>query len=218
MKENSTHKKMSKRKKLIIILSPICAAIIAASIVTTVILTTKNKVDEGENKPPVIENPDDDDNNDDGDNKDDDKDQSTSGEVTSFADPVKDMNIIHTFGFYYNSTLNSYYEHQGIDVSADAGTEVYATTDGEIKAVYKDDELSGNQIVLNNGAGIVTIYSFIDPLENLKAGDKVSKGDVIGTISAPTGSEYKDGAHVHIEVYVNDKAVDPENYLVSSEK
>lgn len=222
MKENSTHKKMSKRKKLILILSPVCAALIAASIVTAVILTTRSNIEDGGNKPPVIDNPDDK-NNDGGsdkkdDDKKDDKDQNVSGEVTSFADPVKDMNIIHTFGFYYNSTLNCYYEHQGIDVSADAGTEVYATTDGEIKAVYKDDELSGNQVILNNGAGIVTVYSFIDPSEELKVGDKISKGDVIGTVATPTGSEYKDGAHVHIEVYVNDKATDPENYLISSEK
>ncbi len=237
MKENSTHK-LTRKKKLVIILTPVCALVVAAAIVTTVLLTTGElNPDSGgtdivipagpgdaENPdepdvPDEPEEPDDPDTPDDlGDSDDQGDGKDVSGVITTFVDPVGDMNIIHTFGFYYNATLDCYYEHQGIDISAEAGAAVYATTDGTVQAVYLDDVLSGNQVYLSDGNGLVTVYSFIDPVDGLQAGDTVSAGDVIGTVSAATGSEYKDGAHVHLEVYLDGAAVDPENYLVSTEK
>ncbi len=236
MKENSTHKTLSKRKKLLMILTPVCSLVVAGAVVTTVLVTAHNKkinelnteidnpVDGDDDPVDVGTDPDDgpvggaaDDNPVDS-QPDDEGDAPVSGTITVFADPVKNMNILHTFGFYYNSTLNCYYEHRGVDVAAEAGDEVYATTDGTITAIYSDDVLLGNQVVLTGGEGIVTVYDFIDPLETLSVGDKIKKGEIIGTVSAANGSEYKDGAHVHVEVYVNGSVVDPENYLSSTEK
>lgn len=222
MKEKLTHKPFTKKKKLIMILTPICSLVVAGVITTTAILASgSNKTDESAGKVPDSGIEDDKDKNDVNDDKNDGNNGdsgTTSGGVTVFADPVKDMKIIHTFGFYYNNTLNSYYTHGGIDIAGEKGSDVYATLDGKISAVYTGDVLSGNQIVLESDGGIKTVYSFIDPLENLKVGQNVVKGQVIGTIAEATGNEYKDGAHIHVEVYENGVLIDPETYLSSTEK
>lgn len=235
MKENSTLKKLTKGKKLLFILAPACALVLAGGIVTATVLSSgsgdSSQTDDNIDViAPTDGDTDDVDTNVNGDadtdNTDTDVNGNTDGadtdvngdDVTVFCNPLKDMNIIHTFGFYYNSTLNSYYEHGGVDVSADEGSEVYATTDGTVTSVYTGDVLTGNRITVDNGGGIVTVYSFVDPVEGLAAGSAVKKGDVIATVSAATGGEYKDGAHVHLEVYLNGTAVDPENYLTDTQK
>jgi len=224
MKENSVLKNLTKGKKLLFILAPVCALVLAGGIVTATVLisngektnvdivTPDPETDGGKTNTDVNGGTGEKDENNGESNKD------VSGDATVFANPLKEMNILHTFGFYYNSTLNSYYEHEGIDVSAEAGSEVYATTDGTVTSVYTGDVLTGNQVTLDNGGGVVTVYNFIDPVEGLAAGNVVKKGDVIGSVSAATGGEYKDGAHVHIEVYLNGAAVDPENYLITTQK
>ncbi|MCD8372660.1 MAG: peptidoglycan DD-metalloendopeptidase family protein [Clostridia bacterium] len=117
------------------------------------------------------------------------------------------------YGFYYNSTLDRYYLHTGIDFSADAGTEVYAAIDGTVESITTGDILKGSVITLSHTGGITTVYTFIEPAENLAVGDSVSRGDVIGAVAEAAGEEYKEGAHLHFEVYANGSAVDPELYL-----
>lgn len=148
------------------------------------------------------------------------KDSSTDdkGAVTLFADPVKEASLLHSFGFYYNPTLNSYYEHTGVDFSASEGAEVYAALNGTVSAIYKNDLLTGNSVEIEGEKGVKVIYYFLDPLETLKVGEKVYKGEIIGAVSAPVGNEYKDGAHLHLEVYENGTLTDPENYFSATQK
>lgn len=226
MKGTSIFSKLTKGKKLLFI-APALALVLAGGIVTATVLTSGKEENMGNVDTDVIAPTDDNagtaddtikiDNVDD-ESGDTDAGADVSADAVVFADPVKEMNVLHTFGFYYNSTLGTYYEHEGIDLSADEGAEVYATTDGTVTAVYTGDVLTGGQIVLEGAGGIVTTYSFVDPIEGLIAGTNVSKGDLIATVSAATGGEYKDGAHVHIEVSLNGETVDPENYLTTTEK
>ena len=51
----------------------------------------------------------------------------------------------------------------------------------------------------------------------MKAGDKVSKGDVIGKV-ALVEDEMKDGAHIHLELYKDGKRINPLDYLLSGDK
>jgi murein DD-endopeptidase MepM/ murein hydrolase activator NlpD len=62
------------------------------------------------------------------------------------------------------------------------------------------------------------VYDYIEVREDLKVGDEVEKGEEIGTIAAPTGNEYKDGAHLHFEVWKDGKSVDPNTYFDGEEK
>jgi len=122
------------------------------------------------------------------------------------------------YGFYHNQTLNSYYEHAGVDFSAAAGTEVFAAEDGVVESIYKEDLLLGTEIVIDHGDGLKTVYRFVSEAEGLKVGDKVEKGDKIATVAEASGNEYKDGAHLHFEVLQNGKSVDPATHLTLEEK
>ena len=139
-------------------------------------------------------------------------------EPVEFLSPVSSVSAINGFGFYHNQTLNNYYVHTGIDFAADEGTEVFAAQSGTVEGVYTSDVLVGTRIVIDHGDGVKTVYEFVEAKEGLKAGDKVERGDVIATVAAATGNEYKDGAHLHFEVLENGEAVDPSGYFTMEEK
>ena len=132
--------------------------------------------------------------------------------------PVATVTVLNDYGFYHNKTLNTYYEHAGIDFTASAGTEVVAVEKGTIESIYKDDVLLGTEIVVDHGNGLKTVYRFVTEAEGLKVGDKVEKGEVIATVAEATGNEYKDGAHLHFEIMQDGKVIDPALRLPLEEK
>lgn len=149
---------------------------------------------------------------DDDDNTDDDDVEDTTGDTT-FLMPVDEVNAVNSYGFYHNTTLDKYYLHTGIDFAGDVGDEVYAALDGTVESITSDPVLMGTTITLSHENGLKTTYTFVDAAEGLAVGDTVEKGDVIATVAEAMGQEYKDGAHLHFEVFLNDEAVDPETYL-----
>jgi murein DD-endopeptidase MepM/ murein hydrolase activator NlpD len=127
--------------------------------------------------------------------------------------PVDNVELLTAYTFFHNTTINTYQLHQGLDFSAAEGTPVYAVLDGTVQSVFRDDVLEGTIITISHANGITSIYEFIDADENLKAGDIVKQGDVIGTVAAANGKERKMGAHLHFELRSDNKAIDPEQYL-----
>ncbi len=139
-------------------------------------------------------------------------------EPTGMIVPVENVTVSVDYEFYHNQTLDSYYHHAGVDFACEAGTAVLAAEDGTVESIYTGDVLCGTEIVLNHGNGLKTVYRFVDPVEGLRVGDSVEKGDAIGAVSEATGSEYKDGAHLHFEVTENGKQVDPNAHITLEEK
>lgn len=206
--------KKTKNKKLLTyyLILGACILVLAAIAVAVTLSITLNKdevIDDGNDQ--VTDGGDD---NDDG--KDDDS-TDTSGDTT-FGMPVETVNALNSYGFYHNTTLDKYYLHTGIDFAGAAGDEVYAVQGGTVESIVTDPRLMGTTVTIAHENGLKTVYSFVDAAEGLAAGDKVEKGDVIATVAEPMGQEYKDGAHLHFEVFLNDKAVDPEEYLDIDEK
>lgn len=142
----------------------------------------------------------------------------TDVDTVSYVNPLDKIVVLNEQGFFYNNTLNCYYEHVGIDMTAAAGSNVYAVADGKIESIYSGDILRGTQIIIDHGDGLKSVYGYVEPVGNLKAGDTVKQGQTIGAVAEPTGSEYKDGAHLHLEMYLNEATVDPAEYLTLSEK
>ncbi|MBO5240334.1 MAG: M23 family metallopeptidase [Clostridia bacterium] len=132
--------------------------------------------------------------------------------------PVETAALIHDYGFYHNQTLNCYYEHAGLDFSAEVGTEVLAVAAGKIESIYKDDLLLGTEIVIDHGDGLKSLYRFVSEIEGLSVGDSVEQGEVIATVAEASGNEYKDGAHLHFEITESGKVVDPTTHLTLEEK
>ncbi|MBQ4052984.1 MAG: M23 family metallopeptidase [Clostridia bacterium] len=222
MKEqNGSEKKkgMTKEKKFYLFTAIGCAVTLTAIILLAVLLPNKNVVDEPTvNAPqssveePTVNNP----------NTDEDKDNGTNEPVVNTPEgmmmPLETVSIGNDYGFYHNKTLNNYYEHKGVDFSAEVGTQVLAVDDGVVESIYKDDVLTGTEITVNHGDGVKTTYRFVNVNENLTVGAEVTRGDVIATVAEATGEEYKDGAHLHFEIKKDGKTVDPATYLTFEEK
>ena len=210
-----SQEKNTNKKKLLTyyIILGACILLIAAVTVTVIFAVRGNddsfQIDNGNT-------PSDDDQQDD-----DDDDDQPSDDVSSayeFISPVATLDVTNDYTFYYNQTLDCYHYHTGLDMAAEAGTEVLACVDGTVESITLGDLLDGNKIVLSHSDGVKTSYYFIDVAEGLEVGDEVKRGDVIGTVAEPTGSEYKDGAHLHFEVSKNGELADPNEYLDISEK
>ncbi len=99
--------------------------------------------------------------------------------------------------------------HKGIDISAPAGTPVYAAENGVItEAGYKQSGY-GNLIVIKHGNDMATYYGHLSKIITSK-GDKVEKGDLIGKVGS-TGKST--GPHLHFEIRKGGQALNPEDFV-----
>lgn len=100
--------------------------------------------------------------------------------------------------------------HNGIDLGAPNGTDILAAENGEV-IVASWWNGYGNTVIIDHGNGVWTLYGHIR-----NDGIKVRKGDAVkrGQKIAEVGSTGKStGNHLHFEVRINEKAVDPKPYL-----
>jgi len=97
--------------------------------------------------------------------------------------------------------------HEGIDICARKGTPVYATADGRVK--FSGWYHGYGKTVKVDHIYFETRYGHLDEIR-VKAGQRVKRGDIIGTCGR-TG--YATGIHLHYEVRISGKAVDPKQYL-----
>jgi lipoprotein NlpD len=98
--------------------------------------------------------------------------------------------------------------HDGIDISAPAGTEIYAAADGEV--VYSAELTGyGNTVIVRHGGGYVTVYAHNDR-NHVREGALVRQGQVIASLGR-TGRTT--GPNLHFEVRKNNIARNPTYYL-----
>ncbi len=99
--------------------------------------------------------------------------------------------------------------HKGIDISAPAGTPVYAAESGTIiEAGYKQSGY-GNLIVIKHGNDMATYYGHLSKIISAK-GSRVEKGELIGNVGS-TGKST--GPHLHFEIRKGGQALNPEEYM-----
>lgn len=98
--------------------------------------------------------------------------------------------------------------HAGMDFVASKGTNVYATGDGKVIAIKSPRTGHGKHIVINHGFGYETLYAHLSGY-NVKVGDTVKRGQVIGFVGS-TGTST--APHLHYEVHKDGKTVNPKNY------
>lgn len=97
--------------------------------------------------------------------------------------------------------------HSGMDFSANPGTDVYATGDGTVVKMGWETGY-GNTIIIDHGFGYRTWYAHLRDFRT-KVGKRVVRGEVIGGVGS-TGKST--GPHLHYEVHVKGKVVNPINY------
>ena len=112
----------------------------------------------------------------------------------------------------YNSTTRDWRVHDGVDIAAEAGTQVTAAADGQVYTVYNDDTM-GTTVVIRHEDGYVTVYASLGEEVLVSAGDQVTLGQAIGTVGATALLESALGEHLHFSVLCNDEQVNPADFL-----
>ena len=128
-----------------------------------------------------------------------------------FTSPVPEMTI--KFGLSCDTLMyNEYYKdwrtHNGIDIDAPLGCSVNATADGTVKKVAKGSY--GNTVTIEHADGFKSVYAQLGEV-NVKEGDVITQGSVIGTVGESIGENLTD-SHLHYELYKDNKPVNPEEY------
>lgn len=124
--------------------------------------------------------------------------------------PVSNKNLKRTASGYGNRIDPIYGTikfHGGMDFSAPPGTEIYATGNGVVVRTGFQSGF-GNMIEIDHGFGYRTIYAHLKDF-HVKKGKKVVRGELIGTVGNTGRST---GPHLHYEVLVKGKRVNPINY------
>ncbi len=116
--------------------------------------------------------------------------------------------IVSGFGYRPDPFHGHIHFHAGIDVVAPVGTKIKAVGDGTVITSGYTEQGYGLQIEINHGYGYVTKYAHLSK-SNVKVGQKVKRGDVIG-LTGNTG--YSTGPHLHYEVIKNGVKVNPYDY------
>lgn len=116
----------------------------------------------------------------------------------------------------YNPILDEYSFHKGVDFKTDGKAPVNAVLDGEV-VTAKKHKMYGYVVEIKHAKDIVTIYRSLDDLQ-VKAGDTVKKGDVIGYTSNSDISESNLNEHLHFEMTEAGATINPNKYLVYEEK
>lgn len=113
--------------------------------------------------------------------------------------------------FVFNPTLNQWATHNGVDLIAPESTPVTSMYDGVVVEVGESYGM-GHYVKVDHGDNVVATYASLADVE-VVAGQNVAKGDKLGVVSTTASFEFSDGAHLHLEVAVNGKQVDPMDYV-----
>ena len=117
--------------------------------------------------------------------------------------------INNEFGFRRNPFGGRTYEfHAGMDIDGERGDQVIAAANGTIiKAEWQGGY--GNMIEVDHGNGLITRYGHLSKIE-IAVGDVVQRGQLIGLVGSTGRST---GPHLHYELRLNDKAINPRRFL-----
>lgn len=125
--------------------------------------------------------------------------------------PISNKDLTRTasgFGLRIHPIYKISKFHYGMDFTAPAGTDVYASGNGTVVAVLTTQRGLGKHIIIDHGFGYTSIYGHLRDF-NVRVGQKVQRGDVIGYVGS-TGTSVAN--HLHYEIKLNGTNVDPVNY------
>lgn len=120
--------------------------------------------------------------------------------------PIDGARLTSGFGMRRHPILGYSKMHTGVDFGASIGTPIFAAGDGVVKEVGWKGAY-GRAVVIRHNDKISTLYAHQSRFaKGLKVGDRVKQGEVIGYVG---NSGRSTGPHLHYEVRVNNKAVNP---------
>ncbi len=129
--------------------------------------------------------------------------------------PLLSGRITDLFGKRKDPFVYRTRHHQGLDIGAPRGTEVFAPANGVVEFVknsYRRKSGYGKAVVINHGYGIKTLYGHLSAI-HVKAGQKIERWDLIGLVGE-TGRAT--GPHLHYEVWVDGEVTDPMRFILNN--
>lgn len=102
--------------------------------------------------------------------------------------------------------------HYGMDFTAPKGTPIYASGDGKVTRADNNSSGYGKHIRIEHGYGYLSLYAHLSSY-NVKKGQKVKRGDLIGFVGSTGRSE---APHLHYEVWKEKDRINPINFYYGS--
>ena len=112
----------------------------------------------------------------------------------------------------YNTTLDQYMTHPGIDIEGPMNSGIKAIADGTITDIYQDDAY-GTTIEITHANGLISKYANLESNKLVEKGDTVTKGQHIANIGQSGLYESMEKCHLHFELYQDGQLVNPAEYI-----
>jgi murein DD-endopeptidase MepM/ murein hydrolase activator NlpD len=125
-----------------------------------------------------------------------------------FRFPLRDFTLTSGFGPRVNPVTGRFRVHEGLDLAAPAGTDVFAVEAGVVTETGSDP-VYGNYVVIRHGDEWASLYGHLSRIDVVLR-QELRSGTVIGKVGS-TGQST--GPHLHFELRRNGKAQDPGKYL-----
>lgn len=123
-------------------------------------------------------------------------------------EPASIKYISSGFGYRRDPFTGRGAMHKGLDFRGPAGAPIYAAAEGRVSFVGRRSGY-GNVVEINHGNGLTTRYAHMSKF-SAKVGQQVGAGDIIGAIGSTGRST---GPHLHFEVRIHGRAVNPRPFL-----
>lgn len=122
----------------------------------------------------------------------------------------RNIRALSGFGWRIHPIYKRRKMHSGIDFTSPKGTPIQVTGDGEVVKVLHKKSGYGKHVVVDHGYGFKTLYAHMNSID-VKKGQKVKRGQVIGTVGS-TGTST--APHLHYEVIHKGVKVNPIHYCM----
>ena len=99
--------------------------------------------------------------------------------------------------------------HYGVDIAAPEGTDILAPTEAIVRMAEKDLYYTGGTVMLDHGHGVTSVYSHLSSI-NVKVGDKINKGHIIGEVGSTGRST---GPHLDWRINWFSERLDPALFI-----
>ncbi|MDG5748127.1 M23 family metallopeptidase [Qipengyuania sp. XHP0207] len=116
--------------------------------------------------------------------------------------------VTSSFGYRRDPFTGAGAMHQGLDFRGPKGAPIYAAAAGRVTFVGRKSGY-GKTVEITHGNGLMTRYAHMSAFR-AKVGDQVAPGQTIGAIGSTGRST---GPHLHFEVRINNRAVNPRTFL-----
>lgn len=129
--------------------------------------------------------------------------------------PISDCTVINPYSggeLVKSETLGVWKTHDGVDLAADLGTAVSSIMKGTVTEV-KNDPLWGICVTIDHGDGAIGYYCGLDENINVKEGQQVAMGEIIGKVGNTADAECKLAPHLHLAVTVAGAYTDPIKFI-----